>query len=127
MMRSRHAEVAGELADLALDQAAERQQVGAAVAVLGEVADGELAAVAGAEHAVAELVGERVQRGHAQARLEVGGGQAARRGRSLLERGQLLEQEVVDRAEVDGRRGDAEVVRDERARPRRPAGRCGTA
>ena len=54
---------------------AERQQVDAAVAVLGEVADGELAAVAGAQHAVVQLVGEGVQRGHAQARLEVGGGE----------------------------------------------------
>jgi hypothetical protein len=46
--RLRDLEVGGKLADFALQQPPQRQQICAAIAVLREVADGQLTAVAGA-------------------------------------------------------------------------------
>ena len=63
--RLRYAEVARQLAHGRLGEVAQRQQIDAAVAVLGEVADGQLAGIAGADHAVAQVVGEGVEGGHA--------------------------------------------------------------
>ena len=114
--RLRHAEVARELAHGRLGEVAQGQQVDAAVAVLGEVADGQLAGVAGADHTVAQVVGEGVEGGHAQPRLDVGHGGAVvagRLGRSSRRRPAL---QVVQRGrQVDGARRQGEAFGDHEA------------
>ena len=49
----------------------DRQQVDAAIPVLREVADGELAAVAGPDDEILERVGDVIERRHAQSRSDV--------------------------------------------------------
>src|SRR5262249_58283202 len=73
--RLRVLEIGGKLTHLALQQTAERQQIHRAVAVLGEVADGQLAAVAGAHDEVVERVGDEIESRHAEPRLEIRQGQ----------------------------------------------------
>ncbi len=70
--RLRHSQLAGQRAHLALQVTANRQRVDAAVSVLREVADRELAPITRADDEVVETVGHIVKRRHPQTRLDVG-------------------------------------------------------
>ncbi len=68
----RHPELAGHGPHVALQQPPDRQHVHAAVAVLGEITDRQLAPVAGAGDEVVESVRDEVEAGHPQPGLDVG-------------------------------------------------------
>ena len=120
--RRRDAQLARELAHLALHQVADRQEIDAAVAVLREVAEHELAAVAGTGDEVVQRVGDEIERGHPQPRLDVDvrqpradvvGGAAAGTGNRRRRIEQARDQRVVRLREIDPQRPQLEVIGDE--------------
>ena len=124
MIASGIAELLREGAHLALDEVGERQQVDAAVAVLGEVAHRQLRAVAGAGDEVVQAVGDVVERRHPQPRLQVRERHARarivvrlfavnRRGQRVERRLERRDQRVVGAAQIDPHDRRAEVRGDE--------------
>ena len=122
--RRRNPQLAGELPHRALEQAPDGQQVDAAVPVLREIPDRQLAPVAGARDEVIERVRDEIQAGHPHPWFDVRQRQpgpdvhlVGRRDRKLAARQrldrlpQIAHEPVVGRRQVEADRGDPEMVR----------------
>ncbi len=99
--------MAGELTDLLFVEVSDRVTVDGAVAVLGEVADGGLASVAGADDEAVLVVGDEVVQHAADAGSRVTGGHVV-----TLGFGVDREQRVDDRFDLDYVVADLEFLGD---------------